>query len=123
MSTFSKTKLRFERRRNRSKRRSNSDLSTPRLVVFRSSRHIYGQIVDDLKSTTLVSCSTVDKDLQDQIKTAKTKIEQSELVGKELAARALKKKINNIVFDRNGFIYHGRIKAFADGARSGGLKF
>ncbi len=123
MSTYTKTQLRFIRRRNRSKQRPNSNISKPRLVVFRSARHIYGQIVDDIKATTLVSCSTLDKGIQDQLKGVKSKVEASELVGKELAVRALDKKIDSIVFDRNGFIYHGRIKAFADGVRAGGLKF
>lgn len=123
MNTKSKKLVRFQRRRNRSKRRSNSDLSRLRLVVFRSAKHIYGQIVDDNEKHTLVACSTVEKSMQSQLQKAATKMEQSQIIGKELAKRAVKKDIKEIVFDRNGFIYHGRIKAFADAARSGGLNF
>ena len=123
MKTKSKKLVRFQRRRNRSKRRSNSDLSRLRLVVFRSAKHIYGQIVDDNETHTLVACSTVEKSMQSQLQKAATKMEQSQIIGKELAKRAVKKDIKEIVFDRNGFIYHGRIKAFADAARSGGLNF
>lgn len=123
MNTNSKKLVRFQRRRNRSKRRPNSDLSRLRLVVFRSAKHIYGQIVDDNEKRTLVACSTVEKSMQTQLQEASTKMEQSQIIGKELAKRAVEKDIKEIVFDRNGFIYHGRIKAFADAARSGGLNF
>ncbi|NQT98086.1 MAG: 50S ribosomal protein L18 [Candidatus Marinimicrobia bacterium] len=123
MNTNSKKLVRFQRRRNRSKRRPNSDLSRLRLVVFRSAKHIYGQIVDDNEKRTLVACSTVEKSMQTQLQEASTKMEQSQIIGKELAKRAVENDIKEIVFDRNGFIYHGRIKAFADAARSGGLNF
>jgi len=123
MRVFSKDVIRFQHRRNRSKRHANSDLSRLRLVVFRSARHIYGQIVDDIEKRTLVACSTVEKSLQAELKKAATKVEQSQIIGAELAKRALAKNIKEIVFDRNGFIYHGRLKAFAEAARSGGLNF
>lgn len=89
----------------------------PRLAVFRSNAAIYAQIVDDLTGTTLVSFSS-SKD-----KTKATKVEKSKNVGIELAKLALAKGISNVVFDRGGFLYHGRVKALADGAREGGLNF
>ena len=123
MSILSKNAKRFQRRRNRSKRPATGDLSRMRLVVFRSARHIYGQIINDIDKHTLVACSTVDKAIQAELKKAGSKIEQSQIVGKELAERALAKDINEIVFDRNGFIYSGRVKALADAARKSGLNF
>ena len=114
---------RFERRRNRSKRQFNLDSDRPRLCVYRSNKNIEAQIIDDLKGITLVSASTVDKDLKEKINKAGSKIEQSQIVGKALAERATKKKISKVVFDRNGFSYHGRIKHLAEAAREGGLTF
>lgn len=111
------------RRRRRSKRHAFGTESRPRLVVYRSLSHIYGQLVDDLSGKTLAAASSAEKALITKLKKAATKTEKSLVVGKELAARAKKNKISRAVFDRNGFMYHGRIKAFADGAREGGLKF
>jgi large subunit ribosomal protein L18 len=92
----------------------------PRLTVFRSNNEIYAQIINDETATTLVSASSIQKD----IKAAKgTKVEIATLVGKAIAEKALKAGIENIAFDRNGYLYHGRVKAIADGAREGGLKF
>lgn len=121
-------KRRFERqiRRSRRRRRSKRRLGTsnnPRLVVYRSLNHIYGQIVDDSEGRTLVSASSVEKGIKPTLKSAKSKVERSEIVGRTLAERAKKEKIGEVVFDRNGFLYHGRIKALAEGARNGGLKF
>lgn len=95
----------------------------PRLSVFCSSKYIYGQIIDDAKRETLVSVS--DKDLKEMTKSGKklTKIEKAKLAGGILASKAEKKKINEVVFDRGYFRYHGRIKALAEGAREAGLKF
>lgn len=115
--------LRFQHRRNRSKRRAYDDLSKPRLVVFRSARHIYAQLVDDRNGHTLVACSTVEKAIRERLSAETSKVEQSRLVGQELATRALEHKVGQVVFDRNGYIYHGRVQALADGARTGGLKF
>ncbi|HJL85130.1 MAG: 50S ribosomal protein L18 [Candidatus Marinimicrobia bacterium] len=95
----------------------------PRLVVYRSLKHIYGQIVDDNKGEVLVSASSVDNSIQPEMKSTKSKIDKSNQVGKILAERAKENKIKKIVFDRNGFLYHGRVKALADGAREGGLEF
>lgn len=121
-----KRQLEKQNRRGRRRRRSKRMLGTssnPRLVVYRSLNHIYGQIVDDQKGETLVSASSVEKGTQPELKSAKSKVERSEIVGRILAERAKTGKIGEVVFDRNGFLYHGRIKALADGARNGGLKF
>lgn len=95
----------------------------PRLTVYRSHHHIYVQIVDDTKSKTLVSSSSNSKDLREQLQTVKSKQERSKLVGMDAAKRAIAMKIQSVVFDRNGYRYHGNIKALADGAREAGLKF
>ena len=92
----------------------------PRLSVYKSNKEIYGQIIDDIDSKTLVSFSTKSKDL---VKKDGTKTELATHVGEKIAELALSIGVEKIVFDRNGFIYHGRIKALADGARKGGLKF
>ena len=95
----------------------------PRLVVFRSNKNIYAQLVDDLNHRTLLTASTLTKDIQDDISKAKNKVEKSAIVGKYLAQSAKDKKIAQIVFDRAGYLYHGRVKALAEGAREGGLEF
>ncbi|MCD6320169.1 MAG: 50S ribosomal protein L18 [Candidatus Desulfofervidaceae bacterium] len=95
----------------------------PRLSVFRSLKHIYAQIIDDTKGATLVAASTLDPELRDKVKEVKGKIAAAQLVGKLIARRALEKGIKQVVFDRNGFLYHGRIKAVADAAREAGLEF
>jgi large subunit ribosomal protein L18 len=92
--------------------------SVPRLSVFRSNTGIYAQIIDDIAGATLVSASY--KDIESS---AGTKTEASKVVGQKLAAKALEKGIATVVFDRGGYLYHGRVKALADGAREGGLKF
>jgi large subunit ribosomal protein L18 len=94
----------------------------PRLNVFKSLTGIYAQIIDDMEGNTLVSASTVDKELREQVKGMK-KTEQAKAVGKAIAERAKSKGIAAVVFDRGGFRYTGRIKALADGAREGGLQF
>ena len=95
----------------------------PRFSVYRSLNDIYGQIIDDVTGKTLVSLSTNSKEIRAEVEAVKTKVEKSTLVGKLLAKKAVEKKISAVVFDRNGYLYHGRVKAFADGAREGGLKF
>lgn len=92
--------------------------SVPRLSVFKSNKAIYAQVIDDSKSHTLLSVSSTELD-----KKSTVKIETSKAVGKKLAERAIAAGISNIVFDRNGYLYHGNIKALAEGAREGGLKF
>ena len=91
----------------------------PRLSVFRSNTHIYAQLIDDLTGTTLASAGTSEKEAL----TTGTKTEQSKAIGLKLAQKALEKGISSVVFDRNGYLYHGRVKALAEGAREGGLKF
>ncbi len=95
----------------------------PRLTVFRSTRNVYAQLIDDIAGVTLVSCSSIDKDMLEAVKAAKKKSELSVIVGEAVAKKALAKGIENVVFDRNRYEYHGRIKAVADGARKAGLKF
>ena len=123
MSKLRKIAARFERRRNRSKTLYKTANDRLRLCVYRSNKNIEAQIIDDIKGITIVSASTVDKELKDKIKKAETKTEQGKLVGKILAERALNKKIKKVVFDRNGFSYQGRVKALAEAAREGGLSF
>jgi large subunit ribosomal protein L18 len=94
----------------------------PRLSVFRSNENIYAQIIDDTKAHTLVACSTLDSDLKLEIKNGRT-CEACRLMGEKLAKLSIEKNIIQIVFDRGPYLYHGRIKALADGARAGGLKF
>ena len=94
----------------------------PRLSVYRSLNHIYAQIIDDVAGKTLVSCSTMDKTLADTFKDL-TKKEAAKVVGVEVAKRALEKGITEVVFDRGGYVYMGRVECVADGAREAGLKF
>ena len=95
----------------------------PRLVVFRSLNHIYAQLIDDVNHRTLLSVCSVNKGVQATMSKEKTKINKSKILGKLIAEKAKSEKIETIVFDRNGYLYHGRVKAVADGAREGGLKF
>ena len=94
----------------------------PRMCVFRSLRHVYAQLIEDSSGLTIVSASTLDKDVRAEIKSGGN-IDAAKKVGELIAKKALEKNIEKAVFDRNGFIYHGRIKAVAEGARSAGLKF
>ena len=94
-----------------------------RLVVYRSNKNIFAQIVDDNKHITLVSASSIDKEITDSVKKAESKIQKSEIVGKSIATKAKENKILEVIFDRNGYKYHGRVKALADSAREEGLKF
>ena len=94
----------------------------PRLNVYRTLNHIYAQIIDDSKGVTLVACNTTQKDIR--AKVAKmTNIEAARFVGEQIAKLAKKKKISQVVFDRGGYLYTGRVKALADGARAAGLEF
>lgn len=107
---------RYEQRKRRVRSRIEGTAARPRLSVFRSSVHIYGQLIDDDKQKTLAAMSDL------KIKTGK-KTEKAGLVGEALAKLALAKKIKKVIFDRNGFKFHGRVKALAEGARKGGLEF
>ena len=94
----------------------------PRLSVFRSADHIYAQVIDDIARHTVAATSTLDPSLRDAVKGLKKK-DRAKKVGQRIAELCLKSGIDKVVFDRNGFIYHGRISALADGAREAGLKF
>jgi large subunit ribosomal protein L18 len=94
----------------------------PRLNIFKSSKHIYAQVIDDATGITLVSASTLDKELRDKVAEL-TKQEAAKLVGKTVGERAKEKDINAVVFDRGGYLYHGRVKLLAEGARESGLEF
>ena len=94
----------------------------PRLCVFRSAKHIYAQLVDDSVGRTLVAASSMEKDVRQAPETT-NKIAVANTVGKIIGQRALEKGVKQVVFDRNGFLYHGRIKAVSEGAREAGLKF
>jgi large subunit ribosomal protein L18 len=98
-------------------------LDCPRLTVFRSLKNVYAQVIDDSTGTTLVSASNLSKEGRDRFKDAKGQVAKAKLVGKLVAELAKQKNITTVVFDRNGYLYHGVIKAMADGAREGGLKF
>lgn len=94
----------------------------PRLAVYRSTKHIYAQIIDDVKGVTLVSASSIDKDLRSELAHGGN-IESAKAVGEAIAKKALKAGIVDVVFDRGGFLYHGRVAALADAAREAGLNF
>lgn len=108
------------RKRIRSKIKGTSEC--PRLAVFRSNSHIYAQIIDDVTGNTLVSCSTLDKEVK-AIITSSNSCDASTVVGEIIAKRSIKNKINSVNFDRGGRLYHGRVKALADAARKEGLNF
>lgn len=95
----------------------------PRLSVYRSLNNIYAQVVDDTTGKTLVSASSLSKEIVEDIKNTKGKTAKSKLVGTLLAKKAIENKVSTVVFDRNGYRYHGRVQAVAEGAREGGLKF
>ena len=107
---------------NRIRRKISGNSNRPRLCVYRSLNHIYAQIVDDLQGRTLVAASTVEKEVRGDLKNAGN-IQAAKAVGKIVAERAKAKGIDAVVFDRGGYLYHGRVKALADAARESGLKF
>ena len=121
MATNEKKLFARRKRRNRYaiKKRANGK---PRLSVFRSEKHIYAQVIDDLTGLTVASASTVEKDVKGTVKSG-ANVAAAEAIGKLVAERALKAKVETVVFDRGGYIYHGRVKALADAAREAGLKF
>jgi len=111
------------RRRRRVKSRIDRYTGKPRLVVTRSAKHITGQVVDDLAGVTLVSASSTEKALADEVQAGSNKTDVAKRIGLVLGHRAAEKKIKEVVFDRSRHLYHGRVRAFADGAREGGLNF
>ncbi len=118
-----KTKIARLRTKKHIRKKISGTPERPRLVVFKSSKHIYAQLVDDTNQKTITGISSLTKDIKDEISKAASKSEVAKIVGKKIAAKAQDIKLEKVVFDRNGYLYHGRIKAVADGAREGGLKF
>ena len=114
---------RKSRRRNRSKSSAMFHEKYPRLVVYRSNRHFECQIINDFENNTLVSASSKDLSLIKKARSSKNKTEISAIVGKAIAKKAVENKIKKVVFDRNGYPFHGRVKAFANAARESGLEF
>jgi large subunit ribosomal protein L18 len=109
-------------RRKATVRRAIKDAATgrARLTVFRSSKHIYAQVIDDLKGATVAAASSLEKDMRGK---TGANVDAAKAVGQLVARRAIEKGVDSVVFDRGGYLYHGRIKALADAAREGGLKF
>ena len=122
MTYLKDLRARRKRRHARVRKKVSGTPTRPRLCVFRSLKHIYAQIIDDTAGRTLASASTLDPEIRDEAK-LKNKTEAAKLIGALIGKRALKKGITQVVFDRGGYKYHGRVKALADGAREAGLKF
>lgn len=119
LRTSQKQATRFKRKR-RIRAKVEGCMERPRFSVFRSNRHIYAQLIDDAKGHTLVAASSLEEELKDKVGGS---LEGAKILGELLAKRALAKKIDKVVFDRSGYLYHGRVKALADAAREAGLKF
>jgi large subunit ribosomal protein L18 len=120
MATVSDRTARRQAKVRRNVRRAAGDRK--RLSVFRSSKHIYAQVIDDVKGETLASASSLEKEMRGALKTG-ANVDAAKAVGKRLAERAAAKGVKEVVFDRGSYLYHGRIKALADAAREGGLSF
>ena len=116
-------KLQTQKRHKRLRRYLIGNKMRPRLAVFRSNNHIYAQVIDDNAQETICSASTVDKELKDDSGKLSSNCTSSTIVGKLLAKRAIKKGIKQVIFDRGGNLYHGRVKALAEAARQAGLNF
>ena len=112
----------WQRRHDRVRKKVSGTAEAPRLNVYRSLNHIYVQIIDDTKGITICSASTMEKDVKAEIKDM-TKTEAAKVVGKKAAEKALAKGVKEVVFDRGGYLYTGRVQAVADGAREAGLNF
>ena len=95
----------------------------PRLIIYRSLNHLYAQVVDDTQAKVLAASSSLSKDLRDELKAVKGKKEIAKRVGMSVAKKAVGQNVKKVVFDRNGYMYHGTVKSLADGAREGGLEF
>jgi len=116
-------KLARVRRKKHIRKRITGTPDRPRLTVFRSLKGIYAQLVDDTNNKTLLTVSSLSKSIRDQVGKSKDKVEAAKIIGLEIGKESQKMKIKQVVFDRNGYLYHGRVKAVADGAREAGLKF
>jgi large subunit ribosomal protein L18 len=119
---MAKSNTSTERRKARVRRAIIAKGGRPRLSVFRSSKQIYAQIIDDEHGRTVAAASSLEKPMREQLKTGAT-VDAARVVGKEIAERAKKAGVAKVVFDRGGYMYHGRVKALAEGAREGGLEF
>lgn len=117
--TDAKKVIRFKRKK-RIRSNVGGTAEKPRFAVFRSNTHLYAQLIDDERGTTLVSASTLEKDQKGKLR---NNLSGAKTVGEMIAKRAIEKKIDRVVFDRSGYLYHGKIKALADAAREAGLKF
>ncbi len=115
-------KLAREKRHYRLRRYIKGTAERPRLAVFRSNKHIYAQIIDDTKGHTLVAASTVEKAIATQLQNT-SDMEAAKIVGEAIGKKAVAQGITSVVFDRGGYVYHGKVAALADGARSAGLQF
>ncbi len=122
MNRYELKKARRLKRKYSIRRKISGTSEKPRLSIFRSLTNFFAQLIDDTTGVTLAQASTIDKEIKNMITPEMTKTDLSKLVGKALAQRAVAKNINQAVFDRNGYIYHGRVKAFADSVRENGLK-
>lgn len=111
-----------ERRKLRIRRKISGTAERPRLSVFRSAKHIYAQVVDDVTGKTVAHASTLSREVRTSISEA-TKVDAAKSVGQAIAKLLLEKGVESVVFDRNGYLYHGRVRALADAARAAGLKF
>ncbi len=121
VSKVSRAKVRTKKH-DRMRNRFSGTAERPRLAVFRSNNHIYAQIIDDTVGNTLVAASTMEKEVKDSVEKTNN-VEAAKAVGTAVAKKALEKGITTVVFDRGGFIYHGKIQALADAAREAGLQF
>lgn len=118
--------LKFKRRQRRKlniKKRITGTAERPRLTIYRSLKDIYAQLINDVDGTTIAFASSIDKELHEKIKPGIKKTDKSKMVGQLIAKRAIEKNIKSVSFDRNGYLYHGRVKVLADAAREGGLVF
>ena len=122
MATKNKKAIARVRRKRSIRKRISGTETRPRLSVYRSNKHIYAQVIDDINGTTIASASSQSEAVRTQTD-GKKKVEVAELVGQLIAGACKEKNIESVIFDRNGFIYHGRVKAVADGAREAGLSF
>jgi large subunit ribosomal protein L18 len=123
MGSFNEKRMARIKRKMRIRKKIAGTAACPRISVFRSARHIYAQVIDDTAGCTLIAASSAEKGMAALQAERKGKVAVAAQVGKLVAQRALERGIKRVVFDRNGFIYHGRVKAVADGAREGGLDF
>lgn len=122
MTAYSREKARHKRKK-RVRKKIKGTPERPRLCVFRSSRHMYAQLIDDTTGKTLIGACTLSQELAEKIEKKRGNKQGAALVGRLIAERAASNGIKKVVFDRNGFLYHGRVKALSEAAREGGLEF